>query len=104
MKSKKIVAGFIFCLVFAVLGLFSAHAHSLMVTAEKDGDLVSLEAVFSDGSYGAFLDVTVTDAKGTVILKEKTDRAGFLEFTPPEGEYEILVDAGPGHTQKAKGP
>lgn len=104
MKSKRLLAGFLFCFLFAATGLFSAHAHSLMVTAEKDGDLVLLEAVFSDGSYGAFLEVTVSDSEGAVLLKEKTDRAGSLEFKRPEGKYTILVDAGPGHTQKLDGP
>jgi len=93
--------------VLFLLVLFgsSALAHTLVVFADDNEDgTVSIEAVYSTQEIPAFAEVRLEDDKGKVLWKGKIDEDGLCTFKKPDVSYTIIVDAGPGHMAKTKGP
>src|SRR5947208_3485638 len=73
-------------------------AHNLAAECQVRGKQVVLEAFFSDDTPAPNAKVTVRDDHKAVVAEGKTDAGGVWTFpTPPDGRYEIVVDAGDGH-------
>ncbi len=85
-----------------LLGLaMPVFAHKLNVFAFVEGNNVSVEAYFSDGTGAKNAKVTVTDKAGDLIDQGRANEKGQYQFTLPvkTGKADLLikVDAGLGH-------
>jgi len=88
-----------FLLTFAV----SAHTLFMGVENNEDGTVI-VTGMFSDGSSAAGLEFRLEDMKGKIILKGKMDQFGEYSFKIPDTPYLIVIDGGPGHCVREKGP
>ena len=99
---KKI---FLLTTVFVLMSS-AAFAHTLYMSVEDNEDgTVLVTGMFSTGATAAGLEFRLEDKNEKVLLKDKMDEFGEYTFTKPEeSPYYIIVDGGPGHTVKEKGP
>ena len=92
-------------LLFVALFASRVSAHTLAVFSDDNGDgTVTIEAVYSTQEIPVFAEVRLEDAEGNVLWKGRIDEDGLCTFKKPEFSYTIIVDAGPGHRAKVKGP
>lgn len=87
----------------ALLGLAAAagpaFAHSPVCSCFDNGDdTVTCEGGFSDGASAAGVPIRVVELSGRVLLEGKMDEAGTYTFTKPAVEYQVVFDAGEGHS------
>uniref|UniRef100_A0A7V5XG40 SD-repeat containing protein B domain-containing protein n=1 Tax=Thermodesulfobacterium geofontis TaxID=1295609 RepID=A0A7V5XG40_9BACT len=86
-------------LLFTKIGL----THKINTFAYREGDQVTGEAYFADGSPCIKCKVEVYSDKGTKILEITTDEKGKYSFTTKEkGSIKIKVIAGEGHLAECK--
>lgn len=90
----------------ALLGTPGAHAHGIQSTLERLGSLTSrspyqLESKFSSGVPAREASVRMVSPDGATALElGRTDADGRLTFPLPaqaRADWELQVDAGPGH-------
>jgi len=82
-----------------------AYAHTLVIGAEDNEDgTVTIEGVYSTQEIAVGAEVRLEDNQGKVLWKGKTDEDGLCTFEKPKVSYTIILDAGPGHKAKRKGP
>lgn len=88
--------------IFLVSGAGSlVLAHTPLCSCYDGGDgIVICEGGFSDGSSAAGVDIRVVDKDGHVLEEGKMDDFSEFIFDKPEGCYEVIFDAGPGHEVK----
>lgn len=84
-----------------LLGPGSARAHGIQSSLERFGDLrAQLESSFSTGVPASHATVRLVPPAGSPIELGQTDAQGRLNFRLPatvRPDWEIQVDAGPGH-------
>lgn len=100
--SKKfgVLLAMAFCLVWGTV----AFAHTPMCSCFLNDDgTVTCEGGFSDGSSASGVKMTVRATTGDVIQEGKMDELSEFTFSAPEGNYEVVFDAGPGHVVVVKG-
>lgn len=97
---------FLFFLTVIQLFIFlsnSAYAHKVSTYAYREGDKVSGECYFVDGSPCKNSKVEVYDLRGQKITETITDEKGRYSFTTKEkGELRIVIPAGEGHRAEYK--
>lgn len=97
---------FLFFLTVIQLIIFlsnSAYAHKVSTYAYREGDKVSGECYFVDGSPCRNSKVEVYDLRGQKITETITDEKGRYSFTTKEkGELRIVIPAGEGHRAEYK--
>lgn len=99
-RKTLILTGLI--ILFSALPAFS---HTLYMSVEKNDDgTVLVTGMFSTGATAAGLEFRLEDENEKPILKGKMDEFGEYTFKIPEKPYYIVIDGGPGHTVKEKGP
>jgi hypothetical protein len=99
MRINRIIVNSLFLLaVMAGTG----QAHSPMFSCFfSEGDTISCEGAFSDGSNAAGVVIEVRDAGGKLLSSGKLDFTGSIELKKPAvDDFEILFDGGPGHQLK----
>ena len=79
----------------------AGRAHGIQTSLERFGSLgASLESSFSNGLPASHASVQLVPPGGTPIAMGRTDAQGHLNFQLPadaKADWEIQVDAGPGH-------
>lgn len=76
-----------------------ARAHAPVFDCfNDDGGQITCEGGFSDGASATGIVVRVIDESGKVLLEGKIDAEGRFAFQKPEQEFQVLFDAGAGHT------
>ena len=91
-------------LILTIL-VFPVYAHTLVISVEDNEDgTVTIEGVYSTQEIPVGAEVRLEGEKGKVLWKGKIDWDGECTFQKPKVPYSIIVDAGPGHTAKTKGP
>ncbi len=79
----------------------AAQAHAIGLSCKLAGQLVRVEAYFSDDTPGIDALIVVRDREQAVVAQGRTDDRGVWTFPrPPAGRYEVSVDAGAGHRAK----
>ncbi len=88
----------LFILILLVLFPSLSFAHKISAFVDVEGNSVSIESYFSDGTPAKHAEVIVYDSKGNVILKGKTDKEGKFSFKISKpGTYRAVVNAELGH-------
>jgi hypothetical protein len=80
-----------------------AWAHAIGFSCKLLGDLVRVEAYFSDDTPAIAAHVVVRDEQNAIVAEGRTDDRGIWTFARPvAARYEVTVDGGAGHrlTQK----
>jgi len=95
---------FTLLLLFSSLFVLPTWAHSPYCKCELDGDFIVCQGGFSDGSgaVGTLLDVISYDEE--ILLSSELDDQSRIQFPRPEGDFYILMDAGPGHVVEIDWP
>ena len=75
-----------------------SYAHFPFVRCAQDKVDIVCEAGFSDGSSAAGVTVDLISYDEEVIASKHFDDDSKAHFKPYDGEFYILLDAGPGHT------
>ncbi len=93
---------------FSAFGLLcmmgAAFAHTPICACYDNGDgTVLCEGGFSDGSSASGVAMKVYDDNENLILEGKMSEDSEFEFDKPDGDYNVLFDAGPGHTIEING-
>jgi nickel transport protein len=95
--SKPSVLFFLIVLYMAASTPF-ALAHSVLLSAYVEGDMVFVEGGYSDGTLCKHATIEVFDSSGKMILEGKTDENGEFSFKPPQKiDLKIVLNAGMGH-------
>jgi len=83
-------------LISSLLAL-PALAHSPHCQCKLDGEFIVCQGGFSDGTgaQGTLLDVISYDEE--ILLSSTLDEQSSIRFPRPDGDFYILMDAGPGH-------
>ena len=82
-----------------------SFAHTLVINAEDNEDgTVTIEGVYSTQEIPEGAEVRLEDENGEVLWKGKIDWEGLCTFDKPKVPYTIILDVGPGHMAKKKGP
>nr|WP_321980787.1 hypothetical protein [uncultured Cohaesibacter sp.] len=82
----------------------AAFAHTPICACYDNGDgTVLCEGGFSDGSSASGVAMKVYDDNENLILEGKMSEDSEFEFDKPDGDYNVLFDAGPGHTIEING-
>ncbi|SMO66647.1 nickel transport protein [Balnearium lithotrophicum] len=85
-------------LIFLVLFPSLSFAHKISAFVDVEGNTVSIESYFSDGTPVKHAEVIVYDSKGNVVLRGKTDKEGEFSFKISKpGTYRAVVNAELGH-------
>ncbi|MCS7203978.1 MAG: hypothetical protein NZ809_05990 [Thermodesulfovibrio sp.] len=85
------------CLVF--IPSVSVYAHKVNTYAYREGNKISGECYFVDGSPCKNSKVEVYDEKGKKIFETVTDEKGQYSFlTEQRGQLKLVIFAGEGHT------
>lgn len=87
-------------IVFAAFhfSALAALAHAIGFSCKVLGDMVRVEAYFSDDTPAVDAQVFVRNEKQEIVAQGRTDERGVWTFArPPAAPYEITVDAGAGH-------
>lgn len=75
-----------------------AHAHTpFFYCALVDENEIECEGGFSDGSSAAGVKVELLSAEDEVLVSTRLGRLSTVTFNLPEGDFYLLMDAGPGH-------
>lgn len=84
-------------LLFSSLFVLPAWAHSPHCQCKLDGEYIICQGGFSDGTgaAGTVLDVISYDEE--ILLSSTLDDQSRIRFPRPDGDFYILMDAGPGH-------
>ncbi len=101
MKIRKIL-GFIIVLAIIVPAGYAA-AHRVIVFAWVENGMVYTESSFGSNTRARNCTITVSDEKGRIIKKGKTDEQGHYSFKVPDridSDLIIQLNAGPGHQAK----
>jgi hypothetical protein len=80
-----------------------AWAHAIGFSCKLLGDLVRVEAYFSDDTPAIAAHVVVRNEQNAIVAEGRTDDRGIWTFArPAAARYEVTVDGGAGHrlTQK----
>jgi hypothetical protein len=94
----RIPAKLLLAILLANLWATHASAHSLGAEVRSQGGKLVLEAYFSDDTPARNAQVSVEDAAATIVATGHTDMDGKWQLpTLTEGQYRVIVDAGPGH-------
>lgn len=97
---KKLAA----CVLFLACYSGQATAHTPLFSCYDLGDNIILcEGGFSDGSSAAGVEVVVLDGAGKSLLQSEINGDGEIEFAKPAGGYQVIFNAGPGHSIALKG-
>ncbi|SDH82237.1 hypothetical protein [Roseospirillum parvum] len=73
-------------------------AHTPLAACYDMGDgTVLCEGGFSDGSSAAGVPIRVMDGSGAVLIEGKMSDNSEFEFEKPDGEFNVMFDAGEGH-------
>ena len=75
-----------------------SFAHYPFCNCALQGEEIVCEAGFSDGSGASGVSVDLISYDEEVISAQAFSEQSTARFTPFEGEFYILLDAGPGHT------
>ncbi|EXJ14194.1 hypothetical protein [Imhoffiella purpurea] len=81
-------------------GLAAAQvfAHTPLCSCYDNGDgTVFCEGGFSDGSSASGVEIRVLDADGNAVIDGVMTENSEFEFDKPDGDYQVVFDAGPGH-------
>ncbi len=96
---KKILMLTVFTALISMGNVALAHTPLCSCYDGGDGTIIC-EGGFSDGSSAAGVEMRVVDKDGHVIKEGKINNFGEFIFDKPEGSYEVIFDAGPGHEIK----
>lgn len=90
--------------LFSFFLALPAWAHSPFCQCKLVGDLIVCQGGFSDGTgaAGTVLDVISYDEE--ILLSSTLDEQSLIQFPRPDGDFYILMDAGPGHTVEIDWP
>ena len=80
-----------------------AWAHAIGFSCKLLGDVVRVEAYFSDDTPAIAAHVVVRNEQNAIVAEGRTDDRGIWTFArPAAARYEVMVDGGAGHrlTQK----
>ncbi|MDD4732294.1 MAG: hypothetical protein PHX58_10205 [Desulfovibrio sp.] len=81
-----------------------AFAHTPLCDCFDNGDgTVSCEGGFSDGSSASGVGMTVKDGSGNVLTQGSMNEYSEFTFDKPEGDYQVVFDAGEGHSVVVNG-
>ncbi len=72
-------------------------AHSLFLNCEQQDENIACTGGFSDGTKANNLPVEVFSYDDELLAQGKTDDNSHYQFTRPDSDFYILMDAGPGH-------
>lgn len=84
-------------LMFSSFFSLSSWAHSPHCQCKLDGEFIVCQGGFSDGSGAEGVQLDVISYDEHVILSSMLDEQSRIRFPRPEGDFYILMDAGPGH-------
>lgn len=73
-------------------------AHFPFVECRKAAVDIVCQGGFSDGSSVAGVTIDLISYDEDILASKTFDDQSTVHFTPHEGEFYILLDAGPGHT------
>ncbi len=83
--------------VASLIASSSLFAHTVLMSCYDNGDkTVTCEGGFSNGSDAKGVKFQVVQ-KGKVIVDAKMNADSEYTFKKPNGKYEAVLDAGPGH-------
>lgn len=100
----KTLIGLILSVVLTAFVATLSFAHTPLCFCEDNGDgTITCEGGFSDGSSGAGIKMKVVDTDGNVLIEGKMDEDSEFTFKKPEGDYTVILDAGPGHDVEVPG-
>lgn len=60
-----------------------ASAHGIVVWAERDGDVVRVEAHLTDGAHATNAPIEIVDQDGLTVAEGRTDQDGRFRFDDP---------------------
>ncbi|PID77156.1 MAG: hypothetical protein CSB24_02940 [Deltaproteobacteria bacterium] len=81
-----------------LLGAATVQAHTPLCSCFDNGDnTITCEGGFSDGSSASGVPMYVKDKSGKVLVEGAMSEDSEYTFDKPEGDYEVLFDAGEGH-------
>lgn len=87
---------------FMFLGLFVlpnlALAHSPFFMCEYDGEKITCEGGYSDGSSASGVKIKLLSDDGKVLEEKKLDKLSSVSFDKPKSDFYILFDGGTGHS------
>lgn len=75
-----------------------SYAHFPFCECALDAGKIQCKAGFSDGSGASGVTVDLISYDEEIIQQNQFSEASTAEFAPYDGEFYILLDAGPGHT------
>jgi hypothetical protein len=75
-----------------------SFAHYPFCNCALKGEEIICEAGFSDGSSASGVSVDLISYDEEIITAQAFNEQSTARFTPFDGEFYILLDAGPGHT------
>lgn len=82
----------------------TALAHSPICNCFDNGDgTVTCEGGFSDGSSASGVKMSILDPAGTVLMEGRMSKDSEYTFNRPSGGYQVVFDAGEGHSIKIDG-
>jgi len=96
MKTKTYLF-FITLLTFGSLITLPAWAHSPYCQCKLEGNFIVCQGGFSDGSGAEGIQLDVITYDEDIILSSALDGQSSIRFPRPDGDFYILMDAGPGH-------
>ncbi|GAB2603241.1 hypothetical protein [Nitrincola alkalisediminis] len=88
---------YIVLLIFSSLATLPVWAHSPYCQCKLEGDFIVCQGGFSDGSGAEGIQLDVITYDEDIILSSTLDGQSSIRFPRPEGDFYILMDAGPGH-------
>ncbi|RAU18736.1 hypothetical protein DN062_04405 [Nitrincola tibetensis] len=89
-----------FCIVllmFSSLVALPVWAHSPHCQCKLEGGFIVCQGGFSDGSGAEGIQLDVITYDEDIILSSALDGQSSIRFPRPDGDFYILMDAGPGH-------
>ncbi len=103
MRPSRMVAYGVLAVSVLLAAARPAWAHALGVECRLRGSRVEVEAFFDDDTPAQDARVLVTDATKKTVAQGRTDENGRWSFAVPgPGDYLVQVDAGAGHSKRAK--
>lgn len=82
----------------------TAQAHSPLCDCFDNGDgTVTCEGGFSDGSSANGVKIHILDGAGKALIEGKMNEDSEITFNKPSVDYNVVFDAGEGHTVEVNG-
>ena len=101
---KKITVALAAVFAFTIFLTPCAFAHTPLCSCSDEGDgTILCEGGFSDGSSAAGVKIKVVDSEGKVLMEGVMNEDSEFTFKKPEGPYNVIFDAGPGHEVEVPG-